>query len=100
MLVHCLAGAHRAGTTGCLLLMHKSGLGAEQVAPPSPGTNHTFGYTSLALTVALTLAQALTVVALITALAMAPTYRPEPQPTGDAHGPSGAPCDQSHRRAA
>ena len=28
VLVHCLAGAHRAGTTGCLLLMHKGGLGA------------------------------------------------------------------------
>ena len=28
VLVHCLAGAHRAGTTGCLLLMHKHGLGA------------------------------------------------------------------------
>lgn len=24
VLVHCLAGAHRAGTTGCLLLMHKA----------------------------------------------------------------------------
>jgi protein-tyrosine phosphatase len=30
VLVHCLAGAHRAGTTGILLLMHKGGLGAEQ----------------------------------------------------------------------
>lgn len=30
VLVHCLAGAHRAGTTGILLLMHKAGLGAEQ----------------------------------------------------------------------
>ena len=28
VLVHCLAGAHRAGTTGCLLLMHKMALGA------------------------------------------------------------------------
>lgn len=28
VLVHCLAGAHRAGTTGCLLLMWKAGLGA------------------------------------------------------------------------
>jgi len=27
VLVHCLAGAHRAGTTGCLLLMYKAGLG-------------------------------------------------------------------------
>ena len=26
VLVHCLAGAHRAGTTGCLLLMYKLGL--------------------------------------------------------------------------
>ena len=26
--MHCLAGAHRAGTTGCLLLMHKEGLSA------------------------------------------------------------------------
>jgi len=25
VLVHCLAGAHRAGTTGCLLLMYKMG---------------------------------------------------------------------------
>ena len=24
VLVHCLAGAHRAGTTGCLLLMYKA----------------------------------------------------------------------------
>ena len=31
VLIHCLAGAHRAGTTGCLLLMHKTGLGADQV---------------------------------------------------------------------
>ena len=30
VLVHCLAGAHRAGTTGVLLLMHKSGLGAAE----------------------------------------------------------------------
>jgi len=28
VLVHCLAGAHRAGTTGVLLLMHKTGLPA------------------------------------------------------------------------
>lgn len=28
VLVHCLAGAHRAGTTGILLLMYKVGLGA------------------------------------------------------------------------
>ena len=28
VLVHCLAGAHRAGTTGCMLLMHKCGLSA------------------------------------------------------------------------
>jgi protein-tyrosine phosphatase len=26
VLVHCLAGAHRAGTTGCILLMHYAGL--------------------------------------------------------------------------
>jgi len=26
VLVHCLAGAHRAGTTGCLLLMYKAGM--------------------------------------------------------------------------
>ena len=26
MLVHCLAGAHRAGTTGCMLLMYKAGM--------------------------------------------------------------------------
>ena len=25
VLVHCLAGAHRAGTTGCLCLMHYAG---------------------------------------------------------------------------
>lgn len=30
VLVHCLAGAHRAGTTGILCLMHKSGLGAHE----------------------------------------------------------------------
>ena len=29
VLVHCLAGAHRAGTTGCLLLMNKHGWGAK-----------------------------------------------------------------------
>ena len=29
VLVHCLAGAHRAGTTGCLLLMYKEGLSAD-----------------------------------------------------------------------
>lgn len=29
VLIHCLAGAHRAGTTGILCLMHKGGLGAE-----------------------------------------------------------------------
>ena len=29
VLVHCLAGAHRAGTTGCLLLMWKEALSAE-----------------------------------------------------------------------
>ena len=29
VLVHCLAGAHRAGTTGVLLLMHKEGFNAE-----------------------------------------------------------------------
>ena len=28
VLVHCLAGAHRAGTTGCMLLMHKCGFSA------------------------------------------------------------------------
>jgi predicted protein tyrosine phosphatase len=28
VLVHCLAGAHRAGTTGCLLLMYKQQLSA------------------------------------------------------------------------
>ena len=26
VLVHCLAGAHRAGTTGCLLLMHEASM--------------------------------------------------------------------------
>ena len=30
VLVHCLAGAHRAGTTGILLLMHKEKLSREQ----------------------------------------------------------------------
>ena len=30
VLVHCLAGAHRAGTVGCLLLMHKDGLSADE----------------------------------------------------------------------
>ena len=29
VLVHCLAGAHRAGTTGCLLLMHRHALGPQ-----------------------------------------------------------------------
>ena len=29
VLVHCLAGAHRAGTSGCLLLMYKHGVGAQ-----------------------------------------------------------------------
>lgn len=29
VLIHCFAGAHRAGTTGTALLMHKGGLGAE-----------------------------------------------------------------------
>ena len=29
-MVHCLAGAHRAGTTGVLLIMHKTGLGAAE----------------------------------------------------------------------
>ena len=28
VMVHCLAGAHRAGTTGCILLMYKAGLSA------------------------------------------------------------------------
>lgn len=28
VLVHCLAGAHRAGTTGCACLIHYAGLGA------------------------------------------------------------------------
>jgi hypothetical protein len=30
VLVHCLAGAHRAGTTGVLLLMHKTAMGADE----------------------------------------------------------------------
>jgi hypothetical protein len=30
VLIHCLAGAHRAGTAGCLLLMHKDGISAEE----------------------------------------------------------------------
>lgn len=30
VLVHCLAGAHRAGTTGCMLLMYKGGFGATE----------------------------------------------------------------------
>ncbi len=30
VLVHCLAGAHRAGTTGCLLLMYKGGIGVRE----------------------------------------------------------------------
>lgn len=30
VLVHCLAGAHRAGTAAVLLLMHKDGLGSEE----------------------------------------------------------------------
>ena len=29
VLVHCLAGAHRAGTTGCLLLMYKHSLNGQ-----------------------------------------------------------------------
>ena len=29
VLVHCLAGAHRAGTTGCILLMHFAGMPME-----------------------------------------------------------------------
>ena len=30
VLVHCLAGAHRAGTTGCLLIMYKTGMGQQE----------------------------------------------------------------------
>ena len=30
VLVHCLAGAHRAGTTGCACLMHFGGLDVQQ----------------------------------------------------------------------
>jgi len=30
VLVHCLAGAHRAGTTGCLLLMREAGLSSNE----------------------------------------------------------------------
>jgi protein-tyrosine phosphatase len=30
VLVHCLAGAHRAGTTGCACLMHFGGLEADK----------------------------------------------------------------------
>lgn len=30
VLVHCMAGAHRAGTAGCLLLMHLTGAGARE----------------------------------------------------------------------
>jgi len=29
VLVHCLAGAHRAGTTGCACLVHYAGLEAD-----------------------------------------------------------------------
>jgi len=30
VLVHCLAGAHRAGTTGIVCVMHKTGMGARE----------------------------------------------------------------------
>jgi hypothetical protein len=33
VLVHCLAGAHRAGTTGCLCLMHYEGLDMATAVP-------------------------------------------------------------------
>ena len=33
VLVHCLAGAHRAGTTGCLLLMYKHSLNGQGALP-------------------------------------------------------------------
>jgi len=33
VLVHCLAGAHRAGTTGCLLLMYKAGMDKKTAVP-------------------------------------------------------------------
>eukprot|EP00965_Chrysotila_dentata_P039479 1312692-Pleurochrysis_carterae.AAC.1 len=43
VLVHCLAGAHRAGTAGCLVLMHFHRLGYEypvaQVPEVPGGTN-------------------------------------------------------------
>ena len=34
VIVHCLAGAHRAGTTGCILLMHFAGLEKASAAAP------------------------------------------------------------------
>ncbi|CAK9006683.1 unnamed protein product [Durusdinium trenchii] len=33
VMVHCLAGAHRAGTTGCICLMHFAGLSAKEAVP-------------------------------------------------------------------
>lgn len=33
VMVHCLAGAHRAGTTGCICLMHFAGLSAREAVP-------------------------------------------------------------------
>lgn len=33
VMAHCLAGAHRAGTTGCICLMHFAHLGAREVVP-------------------------------------------------------------------
>ena len=36
VLVHCLAGAHRAGTTGCMLLMYKAMLAQVAAAAAVP----------------------------------------------------------------
>ena len=90
VLIHCLAGAHRAGTTGCLMLMHKTGLGADQVSTCSDGKGShgldVFGTLHMAPHDLPT-----------TSLTYFGTWSPT---IGDAHGPGGAPCDQPHQRAA
>lgn len=40
VLVHCLAGAHRAGTTGCLILMRQCGLSAQQAIKAAKQLRH------------------------------------------------------------
>ena len=98
VLIHCLAGAHRAGTTGCLLLMHKTGLGADQASKYCKGKGYhgldDFGTPHMTAVLGphdlptTSLTYGLT-------LLLGHPHRP-----GDAYGPGGAPCDQPHRRAA